>query len=263
MKYFRGFSLMIVCFSGSLGSVWARVNMLETWAPGFDAHISEQKWNHSLHAGVGNGGAGGTDTTELGYALTTPWGSQWELAGTWGIATLDSAGIRNDSGITDLTVAAKYRVPERFFPKVVKAVGEFGLSLPTGDPDHGIGAGGLGFLGNAGLSMPLQSVRGYAQVGLKMFTEGSGTRWGNTLSYSVGGMYSLPPEWMVSADLRVITHGKDKIDGVVLPDARQEAYLAPGGVWRPTDGPVEAQGLLLIGLTGDSYDFGVQLGVRY
>ncbi|MBK8576087.1 MAG: hypothetical protein IPN90_10600 [Elusimicrobia bacterium] len=263
MKYIRGSVLLVVSFVGSLGGVWARVNMVETWSPGFDAHISENKWNNSLHAGVGNGGADGTDSTELGYALTTPLGDQWEVAGTWGIATLDSSGVRNDSGLTDLTFAAKRRLPGTLFPKKVKAVGEFGISLPTGDPDHGIGAGGLGFLANAGLSLPIQSVRGYAQIGLKMFTEGSGTRWGNTLNYSAGAMYSLRPEWMLSADLRVITHAKDKINGTVLPDARQEAYLAPGGVWIPTDGPLEAQGLLLLGLTGDSYDFGIQLGIRY
>ncbi len=241
----------------------ARVNMLESWAPGFDAHISESKWNHAVHVGVGNGAAGDTDTTELGYALTMPVGKKWEVAGTWGMATLDSAGVRDDSGLTDLTFGAKCRLPDKLLPKSMKAVGELGLSLPTGDPDHGIGAGGLGFMGNAGLTLPIQAVRGYAQLGLKTYTEGRGTKWGNTINYSVGAMYSLQPEWMVSGDLRFMTHAKDKIDGVVLPDARQEAYLAPGGVWRPTDGPLEAQGLLLIGLTGDSYDFGLQLGIRY
>ena len=263
MKYCVRFFMVVFGILGVTGGVWARVNMLETWAPGFDAHISENKWNHAIHAGIGNGGADGTDSTELGYALTMPVGNQWEVGGAWGIATLDSSGIRDDSGLTDITFGAKHRLPEKLFPKSVKAVGEFGLSLPTGDPDHGIGAGGLGFLGNAGLTLPLEAVRGYAQIGLKMYTEGSGTKWGNTFNYSAGAMYSIRPEWMVSADLRVITHAKDKIDGVVLSDARQEAYLAPGGVWRPTDGPLEAQGLLLLGLTGDSYDFGLQLGIRF
>lgn len=254
---------MVLAILSVAGSGWARVNLLEPLAPGFDTHISDKKWNHAVHGAVANGGAGGTDATELGYALTLPMGKDWEAGGTWGISTLDSSGIRNDSGVTDMTFGAKYRMAETLFPKSVKAVGEFGLSIPTGDPDHGIGAGGFGFLGNAGLTLPLQAVRGYAQIGVKLYTEGSGTHWGNVLNYSAGAMYSLRPEWMLSTDLRVMTHGKDKIDGVTLPDARQEAYLAPGGVWRPTDSFLEAQGLLLIGLTGDSYDFGLQLGVKF
>lgn len=263
MKLRIRYFLFALGFWGSAGTVWARVNVLESWAPGFDTSISEKKWNHAVHAGIGNGGADGTDSTELGYALTMPLGTQWEVGAGLGIATLDSTGVRNDSGLTDLTLAAKRRWLEALLPPSVKAVGEFGFSLPTGDPDHGIGAGGFGFLGNAGLTLPLEAVRGYGQVGLKMYTEGSGTQWGNTLNYSAGAMYSIRPEWMVSTDLRVMIHAKDKIDGVVLPDARQEAYLAPGGVWRPNDGLLEAQGLLLLGLTGDSYDFGFQLGIRY
>lgn len=242
---------------------WARVNRLEPWAPGFDANVSSQKWNHAVFAHVANSGAYGTDTTGLGYSLTTPYGKNWELAGTWGIKTLDSEGVYDDSGITDLSFGAKGKLPKEWMGDSLKGVGEFGVSIPTGDPDHGIGAGGFGFFGNVGMTAPLRAVRGYAQLGMKLYTEGSNTQWGNTLSYSAGGMYSLGSEWMLSGDVRVLTHAKDKIDGVTLPDAVQEAYLAPGGVWHPADLPFETQGLLLIGLTGDSYDFGLQAGVRF
>lgn len=245
------------------GAGWARINILEPWTPGFDTSISSQKWNHSVFASVANSGAYGVDTTGLGYSLTMPYKKDWELAGAWGIKTVDSDGLYDDSGLTDLAFGAKRRLPKEWMGDLIKGVGEFGVSIPTGDPDHGIGAGGFGFFGNAGVTAPLRAVRGYAQLGLKIYTEGSNTRWGNTLSYSAGGMYSLGAEWMLSGDVRVLTHAKDKIDGVRLPDAVQEAYLAPGGVWRPADLPFETQGLLLIGLTGDSYDFGLQAGVRF
>lgn len=257
----RGLFLLGVVALSTPG--WARVNVLESWAPGFDASVSESKWNHSAHVGVLNSGAEGTDTTELGYALTMPVGTQWEVGGTWGYSTLDSSGVRNDAGMTDIAVAVKRRIPETRLPAKINAVAEVGVSLPTADPDHGIGAGGFGFLGNAGLSLPLEAVRGYAQVGLKLYTPGRGTHWGNVFTYSVGAMYSVRPDWMVSADVRVISHGKDKIDGVELADSVKEAYLAPGGVWRPAEGLVEVQGLLLVGLTADSSDFGMQVGVRF
>jgi hypothetical protein len=255
--------LLATVLVGISATGWARVNSLEPWAPGFDANVSSQKWNHAVFAHVANSGAYGTDTTGLGYSLTTPYGKNWELAGTWGIKTLDSDGVYDDSGPTDLTFGFKRKLPKEWMGKLIKGVGEFGVSIPTGDPDDGIGAGGFGFFGNAGVTAPLRAVRGYAQLGLKVYTEGSNTRWGNTLSYSAGGMYSLGSEWMVSGDIRVLTHAKDKIDGVTMPDAVQEAYLAPGGVWRPADLPFETQGLILIGLTGDSYDFGLQAGVRF
>lgn len=242
---------------------WARVNMLDPWAPGFDATISQKQWNTSTHLRIGSNGAGGTDMTELGVTVTTPLKADWEVGGSWGFRTLDSSGVRDDSGLTDIAFAAKRRLPGNIVPDPVKAVGEFGLTLPTGDSDHGIGAGGIGFLGNFGLTVPFNAVRGYAQIGLTLFTEGRDTQWGNILNYSAGAMYPVSSEWMVSADLRVINHGRDKIDGVSLPDTVQEAYFAPGGVWKPTNGILETQGLLLIGLTGDAYDFGLQLGLRF
>lgn len=244
-------------------SGWARVNVLDPWAPGFDANPSQKKWNSSAHLRIGSGGANGLDMTELGATVSTPLKNEWEVGGSWGFRTLDASGAQDESGLTDMAFAAKHRLPGHLFPDTVKAVGEFGLTLPTGDSDHGIGAGGLGFLGNAGVTLPLAAVRGYAQMGMQLFMEGRDTRWGNILNYSAGAMYGLSSEWMLSTDLRVVNHGRDKINGQMSSDAVQEAYLAPGGVWKPTSGTLEAQGLLLIGLTGDAYDFGLQMGVRF
>jgi hypothetical protein len=96
---------------------WARVNGLEPWAPGFDANVTSPKWNHSVFAHVANSGAYGTDTTGLGYSLTTPYRDNWELSGTWGIKTLDSDGVFDDSGLTDLSFGAKRKLPKKWSAK--------------------------------------------------------------------------------------------------------------------------------------------------
>ncbi|MBL8023259.1 MAG: hypothetical protein JNK54_03105 [Elusimicrobia bacterium] len=262
----KSISVRILLSVGLIGSSvcgWARVNVLDPWAPGFDAVLSDKKWDVSPHLRIGSGGAGGTDLTEIGATVTMPLKNEWEMGAVWGFQTLDSSGVRDDSGVSDIAFAVKHRLPGNLFPDPLKAVGEFGVSLPTGDSDHGLGAGGIGLLGNAGLTLPLRAVRGYAQIGLKLYSEGRDTRWGNALSYSAGAMYPLSEEVMLSADFRVINHGRDKIDGVKLPNTAQEAYLTSGGVWKPVNGTMEAQGLLLLGLTGDAYDFGLQLGLKF
>jgi hypothetical protein len=71
--------LLATVLVGISATGWARVNSLEPWAPGFDANVSSQKWNHAVFAHVANSGAYGTDTTGLGYSLTTP---LWKKLGT-------------------------------------------------------------------------------------------------------------------------------------------------------------------------------------
>ncbi len=83
------------------------------------------------------------------------------------------------------------------------------------------------------------------------------------LDFSLGAEYLLAPEWTVGGDLRIFDHGRDKIDGVTMPETVNEAYLAPGGTWRPKELPVVFQGAVLLGLTDDSYDYGLLIGARF
>lgn len=240
----------------------ARLNTVEPWAPGFDTDLPTRQWNHAVNVRVGRG-ARGTDLTELSYALSLPSGDNWEVGGQWGYASLDGTGSRSDSGLNDLTLAAKYRWPTAAVPKPASAVAEFGLSLPTGDPDKGLGAGGFGFLAGGGFSYPIASLTGYARGEVGFHTEGSDTRWGRTLSFNVGGERRIDSEWTASADLRLVDHGRDKINGVRSPDKTTEVYLAPGGFWNPPNAPLALQGALLFGLTRDAYDFGLLIGARF
>jgi hypothetical protein len=126
-----------------------------------------------------------------------------------------------------------------------------------------LGAGGFGIFGGGGLSFPIEAVRGYLQAGYTLYTEGSDTKRGNTLRFIAGAEYVLTDEWLLTGDLRLFDHGRDKINGVKRADAVKEAYLAPGVVWRPSDSPFRLQGTLLLGVTDDAYDLGFQVGLRF
>lgn len=257
----RSNTLLLLALLGLPGIAGARVNLLEPWAPGVNLDLPK-KADQSVSLRLGNGSQG-TDFSELAYALTLPVGVAWEVGGTWSLAALDSNGMRDDSGVTDLTLGAKYRFSNATIPAPSKATAEFSLSLPTGDPDKGLGAGGLG-LGAAGaFSTPVANVNAHLQGGLRVYTEGSGTRWGRVVHFTAGATRRLNAEWTVGGDLRILNHGRDKINDVRLPDARHEIYLAPGARWTPAHTPVSLEGALLLGLSRDAYDLGLSLGVRF
>lgn len=258
----RHATLLLLLLGATPGPLRARLNTVEPWAPGFDTNLPTRRWNHDVNVRVGRG-ARGTDLTELSYALSLPAGDNWEMGGQWGYTSLDGQSAQSDSGINDLTLAAKYRWPATAVPKPAAAVAEFGLSLPTGDGDKGLGAGGFGFLAGGGFSYPVASVTGYARGEIGVYTEGSGTRRGRTLSFTVGGERRIDAEWTATMDLRLVDHGRDKINGVRSLDKSSEAYLVPGGFWSPPNAPLALQGALLLGLTRDAYDFGLLVGARF
>jgi hypothetical protein len=105
--------LLATVLVGISATGWARVNSLEPWAPGFDANVSSQKWNHAVFAHVANSGAYGADTTGLGYSLTTP---LWKKLGDWlgpgASKPWTRTGCYDDSGPTDLTFGFKRKLPQ-------------------------------------------------------------------------------------------------------------------------------------------------------
>jgi hypothetical protein len=245
----------------SLTPAEARINSLEPWSPGVSLDLPK-KADQGVILRLGSG-SHGTDMTELAYSLSLPVSTGWEVGGTWGLASLDSNGARDDSGLTDFTLGAKYRFSNASIPGPAKAIVETSLSLPTGDPDKGLGAGGLGLGFSGAFSAPIAQVTGHVQAGLRVFTEGSGTRWGRVIHFTFGGYHRLTSEWTAGGDLRIINHGRDKINDVSLPDSIHEVYLAPGGKWTPKNTPVSLEGAFLLGLSGDAYDFGLSLGARF
>lgn len=249
--------LTVVAFA----TAHARINHLEPWSPGYDAVQPDRTLSHALNVFVGND-AQGLDATEFSYTLTTPVSGNWELGGGLSYLSLDAQGF-SESGLTDIKLGAKYALDKGVLPAAWKGSLEAGLTLPTGDDDKGLGAGGFGIFGGGGMSFPIDAVRGYLQAGYTVYTEGSDTKWGNTLRFIAGAEYVLTDEWLLTGDLRLFDHARDKINGFKSTDAAKEAYLAPGVVWRPSDSPVRLQGTLLLGLTDDAFDLGFQVGLRF
>jgi len=239
----------------------ARVNMLEPWSPGLDFTTPETFWNHDAHMRMGFGGRG-TDLFELGYILTTPVSPDWEAGGGLNFLSLDTrAGHK--SGLGDISLGAKYKLPRGYIPPALELCGEAGLTLPTGNADKGLGAGGAGlFLGGDFQGAMSDNVTGYTHLGFRVFTKGQDTQLGGIVEYAFGIKYLVDSEWLASADVRGFNHGRDKHKGV-KSDSYEEIYLAPGAVYRPHRLPAEFLGSILVGLTGESYDFGLQLSAKF
>lgn len=258
----KKFLSIITFFILAAAPLYARINLLEPWSPGVDFSIPVKDWTHGADLRFGFADA---DLFQVDYFLSHPVDQDWEVGGTLGYVSTSGGRTSSNghSGFNDLTVAAKYRFPQAMSPGSLRLIGEGGISLPTGNPDNGIGAGGVGALLGWGMQVPVQAVIGYAHLGLKLFTEGGDTKLGTIFSYTLGAQYELDPELSLTLDLRGINHGKDKINGFRFNETRQEVYLAPGALWHPAKMPLQFLGSFLIGLSDDAYDIGLLVGVKY
>ncbi|HOW28240.1 MAG TPA: hypothetical protein PK876_07040, partial [Elusimicrobiota bacterium] len=204
-----------------------------------------------------------TDVIEFDYLLSRSLSKSLELGGGLGFLSTNPDQGNGHSGINDLTIAGKYRRPMGAESVSTTWIGEAGLSLPTGDSDNGLGAGGIGLLMGWGLETPLQLVTGYAHLGVRLYTEGNDTQFGNVFSYTLGARYEMDPRWNLACDLRGFNRGKDKINKVRRTEGVQELYLAPGTEWSPEQFPAVLSGTLLLGLSRDAYNWGLVAGIKF
>jgi len=250
--------LIVLCFALPLQ---ARINMIEPWSPGVDFTLPEKQWNHGVNVrlGVDEG-----DIFDLSYLLSHPLPHRWEIGGIWGLRRIDSPIDKDDNlGLNDLTVGGKHVFNTSALPKGLKFIGEAGLSLPTGDSDDGLGAGGVGIFLGWGMELPIQVVHGYSQLGVQIFTEGNDTDKGTIFNYVFGARYEIDSELSLTSDLRGFNHGKDKINGVRLKGSVQELFLTVGVMWNQTKNPVDFLGNILLGLTNESNDIGIMFGAKF
>jgi hypothetical protein len=239
----------------------ARVNLLEPWSPAVDFSVPSRPWTHGANLRLG---AGDLDAVEASYNLSHSPRPGWEVEGTLGYLSIDGKPpFGDDSGLGDLAVAGKYAFSPAGGPASVQFVTEAGVSFPTGDADEGLGAGGLGFLLGWGLRLPIERVVGYAHLGLKAYTEGSDTHWGDVFSFTLGAQQPLRADTVLSVDLRGFNRGKDKVNGVRTASGTQELYLAPGIVWTPAGRTADVFGTILLGLSSDAHDLGLLAGVKF
>jgi hypothetical protein len=261
MKYWYSLSAALLFSVFFALPAAARVNMLDPWAPGLDFLIPKDTWNHDVHVRMGSG-MKNTDFSEAGYLLDTPLSPDWEVGGGLNLLSTNSTG-KHESGLGDLGLGAKYKLPLGYLPPSLDLCGEAGLTLPTGNPKKGLGAGGLGLFGGGDFQGALaDNVTGYSHLGLRVFTKGQDTLLGPVFEYMFGIKYLVDTEWIATTDVRAFNHGRDEYKGV-KGKSYDEIYLAPGAYYRPKGVFAEFQGALLLGLTGDSYDFGLQLSAKF
>lgn len=250
-------ALFILCAAPAA----ARINMMEPWAPAPDFRIPKETWNHDtfLRAGFGRNDV---DFFELGYLLAVPVSPDLEVGGGLSYLSVDGPG-GSESGFGDIPLGAKYKVPKENLPAGLEIIGEGGITLPTGDPDKFLGAGGFGLFAGGSIQGALaENVTPYAHLGFRFFMKGQDTDLGEVIEYAFGLKTLLNSEWIGTADVRGFSHGKDEYRGVEF-SSYDEIYLAPGAIFRPKGVPAEFLGTLLLGLTDDSFDFGLQLGAKF
>lgn len=255
--------LVVAVFSAALcaAPAAARINMLEPWSPGLDTRIPKDSWNHDVHLRAGFG-RHSQDFFELGYLLSTPLSPEWEVGGGLNFLSVDGPG-GSESGFGDILVGAKYRLPSGIVSKSLDIIGEGGITLPTGDGKKGLGAGGLGlFTGGSLQGAMADNVTGFAHLGFRYYMEGDDVNLGEVLEYAFGVKYLVNTEIIGVGEIKGFNHGGDEYMGF-KGESYNEIYLAPGAVFRPKGSHFDVLGAILLGLTDDSFDFGLQASIKF
>lgn len=204
---------------------------------------------------------------EFPYQITYGLADKAEIGARWGLEWVDRKNKNSQFGISDLAIAGRYR----FFDanRAERTPGldiEAGFLLPTASFDKGLGSGGLGIIVGWGLVLPLDPLRAHFGMGFKYYTENSDdVQVGSIFSYNGG--FTLPLKQMkdrlsITGELKGFNHSRNKISGAKIGAAPDELYLAPGAIWK-LDQRFEISGALLIGLTTDSSDLGMNFELRF
>lgn len=198
---------------------------------------------------------------------------QLELGAAWGFLMNNRPGQNNQLGITDLQMGGRYVFMQANRAERTPGLDvEAGLSFPTGSFARGLGTGALGFLTQWGLVLPLDPVQVQLTMGYRINLENSdNVRVGNIFSYSLGAQFpaqllGLHTAWAddlsCGAALRGANHTKDKINGETFGSEADELYFAPGARYRINQ-QLSLESALLVGLTSDSSDIGLQILARF
>lgn len=248
---------------------WAFQDRQPTMAGKFDQSVGFQ-WG--INGVSPSGGATDTDFFAVPYQVTYGVMDKLEVGAGWGLHWVDRPNRSSQFGIPDMVIASRYR----FFDadRAARTPGldaEFGFSLPTASFDKGLGTGGLGVLFGWGLVLPLDPVRAHFGLGYRLNTENSDdVKVGNVFSYNLGMSIpwnSIPAvaksrdELELTGELKGMTHGRNKLKGNGFGPEPDELYLSPGVKWNGQR--FQYLGALMIGLTTDSSDIGMNLEFRF
>lgn len=210
-----------------------------------------------------------TDSTFFTFPYSLNYGllEKLEVGAGLGLQWLDRKNSNSQLGISDLVVAGRYRF---FDPnRAEKMPGldiETGFSFPTASFEKGLGTGGLGILFGWGLILPLDPVRAHFGMGFRLNTENSDEiQVGNIFSYNGGFTYPLKQfkeELSLTGELKGFNHARNKRSGNKEGSTPDELYLSPGAIWNFSQ-KFKLSGALLIGLTSESSDLGMNLELRF
>jgi hypothetical protein len=258
----------------------ARISVLQPWGLNFqdrrptlakqiDQSVGTQ-WG--INGVSPSGAATDADFLTVPYQVTYGVVDRLEIGASWGLQWVDRPNRSSQFGIPDIVIGTRYRFFEP--DRASRTPGldlEAGFSLPAASFDKGLGTGALGVMFGWGLILPLDPARVHFGLGYRLNTENSDNiKVGNVFSYNMG--LTLPwnqiprvprsrEELSLLAELKGLTHSKSKLSGATFGSEADELYLAPGALWN--SGRFQYLGNLLIGLTTDSSDIGVNFEFRF
>lgn len=258
--------------------LFARISLLSPWSLQ-DRRITPEgqvdqaaSFQFGLNGVIPSGAETDGDFFHFPYQISYGVWNRLEIGAGMGLQLSDRKSRSAQFGVTDLILASRYSFFEANRDARTPGLdAEIGFSLPTASFDRGLGTGALGFIFNWGLVLPLDPARAHFGIGYRYNLENSDdVRVGSIFSYN-GGVtlpikaWTSDPNWQnfsAVAELKGFNHARNKVRGEKVGPAPDELYLAPGFLWDIHEW-FSLQYSLLVGLTTDSSDFGMNLELRF
>lgn len=252
---------------------FARISLLQPWVLNDRQETREKKIDQSAGFGFGVNGvspAGAhTDTNFILFPYTLSYGlrEKLEVGAGWGLQSLSRKKEGSQFSISDLVIASRWRFFEPDRTKRIPGLDmEFGFSFPTASFDKGLGTGALGLLFSWGLVLPLDPVRAHFGLGFRYnFENADKVQVGTVFSYTGGLTYPLKnikEKIYLTGEVKGFNHARNRKSGTNEGPAPDELYLSPGIKWE-LHKRFHFLGALLIGLTAESSDVGMNLELRF
>lgn len=263
----------------TIQNLYAKISVFSPWS--FQDRLSTQKGkiDQSVCTQFGMNGitppGSDTDSNFINFPYQFTYGliDKVELGAGWGLLMSDRKNKSKQFGISDLMIAGRYRFFDANRSERTPGLDmEMGFSLPTASFDKGLGTGALGIHLGWGLVLPLDPVRAHFGLGYRINLENSDdVRVGSVFSYNGGitlpmtafksSKKSLEP-FSLTAELKGMNHARNKRSGTKEGPAPDELYLSPGMEWNIKN-RFQLHSALLIGLTTDSSDIGMNIEFRF
>lgn len=256
--------LAVLMLAGSCAPLCAKINTFEPWSPGLDTSVRNHWVDQGVNLRIGSNGVSPigfkeSDVMEFRYQASYGLTPDLEVGADWGFVSVDSDARPDGSGLGDLMLGTKYVfLRENKKQNSPTFLGEFAVSVPTGDEDETVGTGNVGIVIGLGLQKSLaRGQEGHFLFSYRVNGETDGVEIADVLTLNPGFGMSINSQTDFLADLKIMHHPDSDIE-----DAFTEAYLAPGLRYRFNDW-IRLHTALLVGLSGASSDIGFFAGLSF